>query len=116
MGVVSFKTSETIQADIEALARMDGVSPGLFCRSIVFAFLGTAMPTARVARKIADRDVLRGLLGELGRHGSLLNQIARKRNLGAASSEIEHDLAAMREAYGAALRAIATALGAGKDP
>ena len=116
MGVVSFKTDETAQNAIETLAKAQGVSPGSFCRSLVLAEIGVAMPTARVTKQVADRDILRSLLGELGRHGSLLNQVARRANIGAAASELASDLAVMRDAYVQAVQAIASALGVERNP
>lgn len=114
--VISFKISETAKAAIDAMANDRGLAPALLCRTIVLREVGAMAEQPRVTRRIANRDLLRDALGELGRHGSLLNQIARKLNGGGSAVAAASDLTSMRVSYDAALRVLTTAVGAGDNP
>lgn len=92
-------------ADIAAKADRAGMAQAAFLRA---AALGTAGPRAQ-RRPPADHVALRQLLGELGRVGNNINQIARTLNMGEAA-----DLPALNDALAAYLdirNAIFVALG-----
>lgn len=96
------------RAQLEALSSRSGLAAGAFMRAAAF---GGAGPRAQ-RRPSADHAVLRQLLGELGRVGNNINQIARALNSGQPA-----DLPQLKEALTAYLgvrNAIYRALG--KDP
>lgn len=105
---VTVRVSAEERAQLEALSSRAGLAAGAFLRAAAF---GGAGPRAQ-RRPSADHAVLRQLLGELGRVGNNLNQIARTLNTGQSA-----DLPELREALSAYLgvrNAIYRALG--KEP
>lgn len=105
---VTVRMTPEERAQLEALSSRSGLAAGAFLRAAAF---GGAGPRAQ-RRPSADHAVLRQLLGELGRVGNNINQIARTLNTGGTP-----DLLALEEALTAYLgirNAIYRALG--KDP
>ncbi len=105
---VTVRLTPEERAQLDALSSRSGLAAGAFMRA---AALGGAGPRAQ-RRPSADHAVLRQLLGELGRVGNNINQIARALNTGQAA-----DLPQLKEALTAYLgvrNAIYRALG--KDP
>ena len=105
---VTVRLTAEERAQLEALSSRSGLAAGAFMRAAAF---GGAGPRAQ-RRPSADHAVLRQLLGELGRVGNNINQIARALNSGQAA-----DLPQLKEALNAYLgvrNAIYRALG--KDP
>jgi hypothetical protein len=90
-------TEEEFNA-IAAKADKAGLAVAAFMRA---AALGDAGPRAQ-RRPPADKQVLREGLGQLGRVGNNLNQIARALNIGKFPSppELKETLAACRQACG----------------
>jgi hypothetical protein len=76
--IIAFRCLEEEFAAIAAKADRAGLSCGAFLRA---AGLGSPGPRA-VRRPPADHKALRQILGELGRVGNNLNQIARMLNTG----------------------------------
>jgi hypothetical protein len=94
---------------LQALSARSGLAAGAFMRAAAF---GEAGPRAQ-RRPSAEAATLRRLLGELGRVGNNVNQIARRLNSGEAAS-----LPQLNEALGAYLgmrNAIYRALGLDPD-
>lgn len=77
---VTVRLTKDERATLDALASRSGLAAGAFMRAAAF---GDAGPRAQ-RRPPADHKALRQLLGECGRVGNNLNQIAR--NLNAAGS------------------------------
>ncbi len=105
---VTVRLTSEERARLETLSSRAGLAAGAFMRAAAFGETG---PRAQ-RRPTADHTVLRQLLGELGRVGNNLNQIARSVNSGQ-----DIDLPELQEAVTAYLdirNAIYRALG--KDP
>ena len=90
---------------LDALSLRSGLAAGAFMRAAAF---GTAGPRAR-RRPPADHVALRKLLGECGRVGNNINQIARNLNAGGPVDipELRAVLAAYLDIRAAILRALA---------
>lgn len=102
--IIPVRVSDEEGARIDEKADAAGLPAAAFMRA---AALGDAGPRAR-RRPPADHVALRQLLGQLGRVGNNLNQIARALNSGE-----DHDAAELREALRGCLdarNAILTAL------
>ena len=90
--------------EIENRAERAGLSMGGYCKSIIF----DAPPPRRSRRPVIEKIELARLLGELGKVGSNLNQLARQINMEGAVEmpelkEALIDLAEMRAAVMVAL-------------
>lgn len=101
---VTVRLTKDERAALDALASRSGLAAGAFMRAATF---GDAGPRAQ-RRPPADHQALRRLLGECGRIGNNLNQIARRLNVGEAIHlpELKEALAAylsIRDAIFAAL-------------
>ena len=114
--VMAFRVDDDTKRLIEDVARAQGVSAGVLCRSMILREVGATSALPRSQRIVVDPAELRMLLGELGRQGSNLNQVARRLNVGEVPASAMADLAAMRQAYEAALAGITAALGIGHSP
>ena len=82
------------RAQLDAAAERAGLTVGAFIRQ---QCLGTPGPRA-ARRPPVERAALAQLIGQLGKCGSNLNQIARALNMGEEPGEIDAAIAAMREA------------------
>lgn len=90
---ITFRLSPGEQAEIEAAADRAGLTLGSYVRARVLA-----QPTTRAVRRPpANKAALARLLGEAGRIGSNVNQMARQLNSGRDAAALA-DLAAMRRA------------------
>lgn len=106
--IANFRVTEKEYQQIEELADREGLTFGSYLRTRALA-----TPTTRATRRpTVAVKLLGGLLAQIGKIGSNLNQIARQLNQGAALplSEIETTLAEHRQI----LVAIITALGKDK--
>jgi hypothetical protein len=90
---------------LDALSSRSGMAAGAFMRAAAF---GDAGPRAQ-RRPPADHKALRQLLGECGRVGNNLNQIAKRLNEGESVNipELREALAAYLDIRAAILRALA---------
>ena len=90
---------------LKALASRAGLTAGAFMRAAAF---GDAGPRAR-RRPPVDHKALRQLLGECGRVGNNVNQIARRLHMDGSfdNPELQAALAAYLEIRTAILRALA---------
>jgi len=106
--IIGFRASDDERAEIEANAARVGFTVGSYIRN-----LAILNPRTRAVRRAgADAALLSQTLGQLGKIGSNINQIAKKANSDGvyAPPELEHVLAELR----AAAKAILQALGGGK--
>jgi hypothetical protein len=79
---VTVRLTKDERAALDALSSRSGLTAGAFMRAAAF---GDAGPRAQ-RRPPADHKALRQLLGECGRVGNNLNQIARNLNAGGGVS------------------------------
>ena len=91
---VTVRLTAEERAHLESLSSRAGLAAGAFMRAAAF---GGAGPRAQ-RRPPADHAALRQLLGEVGRVGNNINQIARSLNAGQ-----EADIPELREALSAYL-------------
>lgn len=107
---VSFRLPPGDRAKLMEVAAAQGLTAGQFARKIVARDLGLQARLNHVRRAVANADLLRRLLGELGRVGNNLNQIAARLNAGEAQAEAARDLAPLRKTLEEALAAVIAAL------
>jgi hypothetical protein len=102
---VTVRLSKDERDALDALASRSGLAAGAFMRAATF---GDAGPRAQ-RRPPVDHRALRQLLGECGRVGNNLNQIARRLNEGGGANipELRAALAAYLDIRAAILRALA---------
>lgn len=109
---VTVRLTHDEHAALETLSSRSGMAAGAFMRAAAF---GDAGPRAQ-RRPPADHQALRRLLGECGRIGNNINQIARRLNIG---EDIYTHVPELREALRAYLHirnAIFAALGMKLEP
>ena len=101
---VTVRLSKDERETLEALASKSGMAAGAFMRAAAF---GDSGPRAQ-RRAPADQQMLRQILGHLGKVGSNVNQIARQLNAGeqAAVPELRAALGAYLELRDAIFRAL----------
>jgi hypothetical protein len=92
----SFRLEIADHAMFKAMAAARGLKTGAFARQICARYL--MLNAAKTAERITAPNAaeLRQLLGEIGRLHSLINQIARSTNGGAAPSKFASDILAIR--------------------
>ena len=100
----SMRLSDDERTEIERRASIAGLSIAGYCKSVIL----NKPPPRKSRRASIDQIELSRLLGELGRVGSNLNQIARQLNMGASVEvpevqEALNDLAETRAAIMTAL-------------
>ncbi len=91
-----------------------GLTPGQMARRIIEREVGLMARTATVRRRVANADLLRQGLGELGRVGNNVNQVAAHLNAGRAIPWRQDELDRLLLDLAAALAAIMAALGRGR--
>ncbi|HEY2034438.1 MAG TPA: plasmid mobilization relaxosome protein MobC [Rhizomicrobium sp.] len=101
---VTVRLTKDERATLDALSSRSGLAAGAFMRAAAF---GDSGPRAQ-RRPPADHKALRQLLGECGRVGNNLNQIAKRLNEGAPVNipELREALAAYLDIRAAILRAL----------
>jgi hypothetical protein len=101
---VTVRLSKDERAALDDLASKSGMAAGAFMRAAAF---GDSGPRAQ-RRAPADQQMLRQILGHLGKVGSNVNQIARQLNAGeqAAVPELREALGAYLELRDAIFRAL----------
>jgi Bacterial mobilisation protein (MobC) len=105
---VAVRCNASEYASLTAAAAQAGLSVGAYLRTLA---LGTAGPRA-VRRPPVQRAELARLLGELGKLGSNVNQIARQVNA-TGNLPAWSELSTMREDIGVLRAAVMKALGRG---
>ena len=111
---VTVRLSEDERTRLDDLSSRSGLAAGAFMRAAAF---GDAGPRAQ-RRPPADHKALRQLLGECGRLGNNINQIARRLNADGPLDipELREALAAYLDIRAAILRALAMEIVGGSAP
>jgi hypothetical protein len=112
---LAFKLDDASLEKVKQAASAHGETPGTYARRIVCDAAGATIEAPKPRRVIANGDAMRGLTGELGRHGSLLNQLARSSNMQADPKAAEA-LREMQAAYEATLYAVRLAVAGASAP
>jgi hypothetical protein len=104
---ITVRLSDDERAAVDAAADRAGLTPGSYARQ---AMLGAPAPR-QVRRPPVERRELARLLGELGKIGGNLNQLAKAANTGIVpyGNEIETALHGLQEVRGAILKALGRA-------
>lgn len=105
------ETVATKVSDVTAKALADraahlGITRGELVRHAIQTSLGDFVPDLQPAAPSFDTAELRRLMAELGRQGSLLNQVARALNVGGATPAAQASLTAMEAEYRRVLEAV----------
>ena len=91
-----------------------GLAPATYARVVLFQQLGRTISDLPVKRRVMHGALLQDYLAELGKHGSNLNQIAKRLNAG--DREAIHAIGTMRHHLNRTLDAICDVLGVGANP
>jgi hypothetical protein len=114
--LVGFKMQPEAVERVDAVAKAKGVTRSEFVRSLVGEAVGAAIDVARTTGAVSNGEELRALLAELGRHGSLLNQVARAMNTSGATPSAQASLCSMQASYTEALHTLRRVLGVTSTP
>lgn len=106
-----FRVAKQEAEKLVAVAAAMGMTPGQMARRIIEREIGLVARTATVRRRVANADLLRQALGELGRVGNNLNQIAAHLNARSSATWVRNDLDRILSELDAALAATMAALG-----
>ena len=98
-------------AEVNEAASRFGVTVGTFTRSATLSAARveglSALPVRSVRRPPVEKELLAKVLGQLGKVGSNLNQLARAGNMGQdACGDVGETLRAVREAAHAVMQAL----------
>lgn len=107
---VSFRLPPGDRAKLMEVAAAQGLTAGQLARKIVARDLGMVAKLNHVRRAVANAAILRQLLGDLGRVGNNLNQIAARLNAGGRHEESIQDLDRLRGVLEAALACVIATL------
>lgn len=108
---VAFRVSADTEKELAAVAERLGLSLGELARKLVLEGVGRAAEMPAMRRHVSNPQELRAILGELGRHGSLLNQIARVLNFSGPTKEALDALARIQGEYADAVSVLRRVLG-----
>jgi hypothetical protein len=114
----AFRVDETTAARMRDVAASHALTPAEWARQVVTESAGVAFNAPQVRRRVLHADILREYLGELGRQGSNLSQIAKSLNTFGKVS-VPRELEALNKIMDDHRRvtaAILGALGASVDP
>jgi hypothetical protein len=107
---VTFRTTATERAEIKAAADRAGLSPSSYIRAQALA-----TPKMRATRKPpVDRAALAQLLGQVGKIGGNINQLARNENRGRANIWLDETLKQCLDELAQMKVALMQALGRGE--
>lgn len=109
-----FRIAKEEAAKLVAVADALGLTPGQLARRIIEREIGLLARTATVRRRVANADLLRQSLGQIGLVGNNINQIAAHKNSGKPLPWRADELERIRLDLDAAIKAIMGALGRGK--
>lgn len=84
---IAFRVSAETERELASIAEQSELSLGELARKLVLEGAGRAAEMPAMRRHVSNPQELRAILGELGRHGSLLNQIARVLNFSGPTKE-----------------------------
>ncbi|MCU4178620.1 plasmid mobilization relaxosome protein MobC [Bosea sp. BH3] len=97
-----------------AVAAALGLTPGQMARGIIEREIGLVARIARVKRRVANAELLRQALGEMGRIGNNINQVAAHLNAKNPAPWRRDELERMQLELQAALAEVMAALGRGR--
>jgi plasmid stability protein len=106
---LAFRLDDATLDKVSVAAAAHGETIGAFARRVVCTAVDAAVAPPRVKGAIANADVIRQLTGELGRHGSLLNQIARSLHM-KSDPQATAALTGMQHSYELTLKSLRLAL------
>ncbi|PZQ87077.1 MAG: hypothetical protein DI534_15415 [Leifsonia xyli] len=109
-----FRVGKEEAEKLVAVAAAMGLTPGQLARRIIEREIGLIARTATVRRRVANADLLRQGLGELGRVGNNVNQVAAHLNAGRSVPWPRTELDRILLDLDTALAAIMAALGRGR--
>ena len=114
----AFRLTEAAGARLDDIAAAAGTTPGEWAREVVSTALGVAYQKRSMRRRVANADLLRRLLGEFGRQGSNLNQVAARLNAerSADAAAVRQALDAIRAGQASLVAAILATLGGTDQP
>lgn len=105
-----FRIAKEEAEKILAIAAAKGMTPGQLARGIIEREVGLLARTASIRRRVANADLLRETLGQLGRVGNNINQIAAHQSgnkpLPWSREELEHMQLELRSAVAAVMAAL----------
>lgn len=109
-----FRIAKEEAKKLVAIAAATGLTPGQMARRIIEREIGLIARTATVRRRVANADLLRQGLGQLGWVGNNIDRVAAQVNAGRPLPWRQDDLERMRLDLDTALTAIMAALGRGR--
>lgn len=109
-----FRIAKEEAEKLVAIAVATGLTPGQMARRILEREIGLVARTASVRRRVANADLLRQALGQLGWVGNNINQVAAHLNANKPLPWQQGELDRMRQDLDNALAAIMSALGRGR--
>jgi len=109
-----FRIAREEAVKLVAVADALGLTPGQLARRIIEREIGLLARTATVRRRVANADLLRRSLGQLGLVGNNINQIAAHQNSGKPLPWRTDELERIRLDLDTAIIAIMGALGRGR--
>ncbi|MBN9438467.1 hypothetical protein [Bosea sp. (in: a-proteobacteria)] len=109
-----FRIAKEEADKLVAVAAAIGLTPGQLARRIIEREIGLIARTTTIRRRVANADLLRQGLGQLGWVGNNINQVAAHLNGGRPLPWRQDELERMRLDLDAALGAIMAALGRGR--
>lgn len=108
--VVGFRLDPESAKLLAEIAAAYGMDAAPYARLLVLKEIGAAAKTPPVRRRVLHADELRRLLGELGRQGSNVNQIAHHLNAGGHANGLRAAIAQLEAEHAACLRAVTSLL------
>jgi hypothetical protein len=110
----AFRLDDATAERLAVVAAAHGMPPAAYARHVVVEGIGASLALPRVQNRVLHANILRQLIGELARLGSLMNQVARALNSGDRSRLAVLD--EIRAGYVSALNAVTDALGGTRAP
>jgi hypothetical protein len=114
--LVGFKMQPEAVGRLDVVAKAKGVTRSEFVRSLVCEAVGAEIDVARTTGPVANGEELRAILSELGRHGSLLNQIAKAMNTRGPTPAAHGSLSSMETSYTEVMHTLRRLLGVTSTP
>lgn len=114
----AFRLTEADGERLDAAAAVAGTTPGEWARKTISGALGLAYRQRSMRLRIANANLLRELLGEIGRQGNNLNQVAARLNAERSvdAAAVKHTIETIRAGQASVVAAIVAALGGTDQP
>lgn len=115
---MAFRLEDEVAKKVRATADAYGLPPAEWARKVVTEAVQKEFVRRPIRLRVLHGELLREYLGQLGRVGNNLNQVARSLNAGdrSANAVIEQELRALRQQYEVLVSSILDALGANTTP